>query len=110
MTTTENAREQIAAIIRENVGGAMILLPKQADKAAELILNALASLPSAVPEAAVEGGAEIEARRMLAVAFADVSPDDASRIRRANDLDPLQRAAVDAVAAIVSRYDDNNPD
>lgn len=50
-------------------------------------------------------GAEMEARRVLGIGLADVIPDDAAAIRRKNELDPAQRKAVNAVAALVRRYD-----
>ncbi len=48
----------------------------------------------------------MEARRMLAVAFDDVSPQDAKSFRKkAYPRDHLQDRALKAVAALVRRFD-----
>ena len=59
----------------------------------------------------VANQAEVEAFRMLRVGFADVVPSDAEAfaLKSFADLDHLQRAAVDAIAALVSRYDKVRP-
>ncbi len=56
-----------------------------------------------------EESAIFEARRILRIGLADVCPDDAAAIERINylhGLDPLQREAVVAVAALVRRFDE----